>query len=47
MEAVEAIRDSIGLSIRASNAAHGVLIHEMPGVELRISYMIYHDTLYK
>lgn len=43
MEAVEAIGDSIALSIRPSNAALGVLIHEMPGVELRISYMIYHD----
>lgn len=43
MEAVEAIGDSIALSIRASNAAHGALIHEMPGVELRVSYMIDHD----
>lgn len=42
MEAVEAIGDSIALSICASNAAHGVLIHEMPGVKLRMSYiMIY------
>lgn len=43
MEAVEAIGDSIALSIRASNAAHGVLIHEMPGVDCRVADIIYHD----